>query len=183
MWPCIFSKKDARTYHIKLEYIFIMEASNTLESKRVEEEIPAEVTPTENSPEDQESTEPQVSMQALLDEEGLDINFPRTGETRTGVIASISNSEILVSVGAKSEGILSGRELDQIDSEIRAEFKVGQDIPVYILSTEDKNGHDRHRHPDADRRGRNLRQRREARGMRRRVHQDTNRRVARGRRG
>ena len=82
----------------------------------------------------------QESMADLLEQEGLGIDFPQTGEMRTGVIASISDSEILVSVGAKSEGVISGREFDQIDAAERAAFKVGAEIPVYILSPEDKNG-------------------------------------------
>jgi len=82
----------------------------------------------------------QESMEALLEQEGLGLDFPQAGELRTGVIASISDSEILVSVGAKSEGVISGREFDQIDDEKRTELKVGSEIPVYILSPEDKNG-------------------------------------------
>ena len=82
----------------------------------------------------------QESMEALLEKEGLGFDFPKAGETRTGVIASISPTEILVSVGAKSEGIIGGREFDQIDSETRLAFEVGNEIPVYVLSLEDKNG-------------------------------------------
>ena len=96
--------------------------------------------PAEEEKQNEDVANSQESMEALLEKEGLGIDFPKSGETRTGVIASISNSEILVSVGAKSEGIISGREFDQIDSEIRAEFQVGQEIPVYVLSLEDKNG-------------------------------------------
>ena len=106
-----------------------MEESNVLFEQPAEEETQSE-----------ETTNSQESMEALLEKEGLGIDFPKSGETRTGVIASISNSEILVSVGAKSEGIISGREFDQIDSDTRAEFQVGQEIPVYVLSLEDKNG-------------------------------------------
>ena len=80
----------------------------------------------------------QESMEALLEKEGLGIDFPQAGEMRTGVVASISESEILVSVGAKSEGVISGREFDQIDTAERTALKVGDEIPVYIL--EDKNG-------------------------------------------
>jgi small subunit ribosomal protein S1 len=106
-----------------------MEESNVLFEQPIEEEKPKE-----------ESSENQESMEALLEKEGLGIDFPKTGETRTGVIASISPTEILVSVGAKSEGVVGGREFDQIDADIRSGFEVGQEIPVYILSLEDKNG-------------------------------------------
>lgn len=104
------------------------------ESKVLFEQHSEEEKTTEGSSENQES------MEALLEKEGLGFDFPKTGETRTGVIASISPTEILVSVGAKSEGIIKGREFDQIDSETCSSFEVGQEIPVYILRLEDENG-------------------------------------------
>ena len=52
------------------------------------------------------------NMASLLEKEGLGLDFPQQGEIRTGVIASISPSQILVSVGTKSEGVISGRELE-----------------------------------------------------------------------
>jgi len=82
----------------------------------------------------------QESMESLLEQEGLGLDFPKAGEVRTGTIASISHSEILVSVGAKSEGVISGREFDQISDEDRKELQIGDEIPVFILSPEDKNG-------------------------------------------
>ncbi len=94
----------------------------------------------EEETQDEEASEDQESMEALLEKEGLGIDFPKTGDTRTGAIASVSHSEILVSVGAKSEGIIGGREFESIDPEIRKAFEVGQEIPVYILSLEDRNG-------------------------------------------
>jgi len=81
-----------------------------------------------------------TNMETLLLEEGLALDFPQAGEIRTGVIASIGSSQILVSVGAKSEGVITGRELEQISTEDRNAFKVGQEISVYVLSPEDNNG-------------------------------------------
>jgi small subunit ribosomal protein S1 len=68
-----------------------------------------EQTKPENSQED--------NMASLLEQEGMDIDFPRAGEIKQGVIASISPNQILVSVGAKSEGIITGREFDAIPQE------------------------------------------------------------------
>ena len=56
-----------------------------------------------------EGTNNQQNMEALLNQEGLALDFPQPGEIRTGVIASISPNQILVSVGAKSEGVITGR--------------------------------------------------------------------------
>jgi small subunit ribosomal protein S1 len=81
-----------------------------------------------------------TNMGALLDQEGLTLDFPESGEIRTGVVASISQSQILVSVGAKSEGVITGRELESISEEERASLKLGQEILVYVLSAEDDSG-------------------------------------------
>ena len=59
----------------------------------------------------EENSEPEISMQDLLDSVGLDIDLPKSGDIRTGMIASISSSEILISIGAKSEGVVTGKEL------------------------------------------------------------------------
>jgi small subunit ribosomal protein S1 len=66
-----------------------------------------------------------ASMETLLEEEGLGLDFPKQGEIRKGVIATIGENEILVSVGTKSEGVISGRELEQIPDEEREAFEVG----------------------------------------------------------
>ncbi len=89
-----------------------------------------------------EESEDQSSnkMEALLAEEGLTIDFPKRGEIRKGTIASISDGQILVSVGAKSEGILAGKELDSIDDETVESWEVGDEIKVYVVTPEDSNG-------------------------------------------
>jgi small subunit ribosomal protein S1 len=89
---------------------------------------------TESNPQDTSS------MESLLKTEELGLDFPAQGEIRKGVIASISSSQILVSVGAKSEGVIMGRELDQIDPDDRAALAVGQEISVYVINPEDNNG-------------------------------------------
>jgi len=65
------------------------------------------------------------TMESLLNEQELNIDLPEAGEIRTGMVASISQSQILVSIGAKSEGVVSGRELDQLSAEDREALKVG----------------------------------------------------------
>ncbi|MEJ5202137.1 MAG: S1 RNA-binding domain-containing protein [Anaerolineales bacterium] len=81
-----------------------------------------------------------TNMATLLEREGLDIDFPRQGEIREGVIASMSPGQILVSIGAKSEGMISGKEYEMIPQNELAALQVGQKIPVYIVNPEDQNG-------------------------------------------
>jgi small subunit ribosomal protein S1 len=80
------------------------------------------------------------TMESLLESETLSIELPQAGEIRKGAIASIGANQILVSIGAKSEGIVAGRELEQLTEEERAELKVGQEVDVFVLSPEDQNG-------------------------------------------
>lgn len=89
---------------------------------------------------EEEGQEPVNMMEALLAAEGLTIDFPTRGEIRKGTIASISNGQILVSVGAKSEGIIAGKELDSIEKETIESFTVGDEITVYVVTPEDNNG-------------------------------------------
>ena len=79
-------------------------------------------------------------MEQLLEEEGFNLELPKQGETRSGVVASISDNEILVSVGTKSEGVISGREKEQIPSDELENLHVGMEIPVYVINPEDSNG-------------------------------------------
>lgn len=79
------------------------------------------------------------SMETLL-QESSGVELPQSGEIRRGVIASIGPSQILVSIGAKSEGVIAGRELESLSAEERAALVVGQEVPVYVLNPEDANG-------------------------------------------
>jgi len=80
------------------------------------------------------------TMESLLESETLSVELPQVGEIRKGVIASLSATQILVSIGAKSEGIISGRELEQLTEEERNALQVGQEVNVYVLNPEDANG-------------------------------------------
>ncbi len=78
-------------------------------------------------------------MSALL-ESDYGLSMPMRGEIREGVVARITPSEILVDVGAKSEGVITGRELDSLDEATRRSLATGQEILVYVLDPEDRNG-------------------------------------------
>jgi len=96
--------------------------------------------PPPNNQETDQPKQDQPTMESLLGQEGLGLEFPNTGEIRTGVVASIGENEILVSIGTKSEGIISGRELDGIPADERRKLEVGMEIPVFVLNPEDANG-------------------------------------------
>jgi len=110
-----------------------MENNNALVGQQDEtEEVPGAVN--------ERTTQDNPSMESLLEEQGLNLDLPTPGEIRQGVIATIRENEVLVSIGTKSEGIISGRELESVPASERALFQVGQEIPVFIVATEDQNG-------------------------------------------
>ncbi len=93
----------------------------------------------EQSPENVGSEGEAHPMTSLL-ESDYGMSQLTKGEVREGKITHITHSEILVDVGAKSEGIISGKELEQMDARIREGLQVGQDLLVYIVDPEDDNG-------------------------------------------
>jgi len=78
-------------------------------------------------------------MSALLDSD-YGLSLPTRGEIREGVVARITPSEILVDVGAKSEGVITGRELESLEESTRKALATGQKILVYVMDPEDRNG-------------------------------------------
>jgi small subunit ribosomal protein S1 len=101
---------------------------------------------TENERPEEEITEPYTqeeqasTMEDLLEDDGLGLDMPRQGDIRKGTVARVSETEILVSIGTKSEGVIPAREVDQIDPEAREELKVGNEITVYVVNPEDQSG-------------------------------------------
>jgi len=109
-------------------------------ASQLEQGATPENQPNENQANENQANENHNNMASLLEQEGLGIDFPHQGEIRTGVIASISQGQILVSVGSKSEGVISGKEFEAISPDELAALKVGQEIPVYVLNPEDQSG-------------------------------------------
>ena len=77
---------------------------------------------------------------ALLLEEADDayVNQPQTGDIRVGVVVDKRAGELLIDIGYKSEGIVTGREVDRLEGDFR-EMAVGDEVPVYVMR-EDRDG-------------------------------------------
>ena len=88
--------------------------------------------------------EPEIDMEnhpmALLLEEFEDsyMKTPVMGDIRQGVIVDKRSGEWLIDIGFKSEGIVSGRDLDRLGDEFNG-LRVGDEVPVYVMR-EDKDG-------------------------------------------
>jgi small subunit ribosomal protein S1 len=84
-------------------------------------------------------SEPVTTMESLLDthQDGPQV---KKGEILKGTIARTSPTEILIDIGLKSEGVISGKELERIDRDTLNRLKIGEEVLVYVLNPEDRNG-------------------------------------------
>lgn len=77
---------------------------------------------------------------ALLLQESDDsfVNQPQTGDIRHGVVVDKRAGELLIDIGYKSEGIVTGREVDRLEGDFK-EMTIGDEVPVYVMR-EDRDG-------------------------------------------
>lgn len=62
------------------------------------------------------------------------------GDTVDGMIMHIDRDEILVDIGSKSEGVVPSKEMSSLLPEEKAELKVGDEVLVFVVQPEDKEG-------------------------------------------
>lgn len=77
-------------------------------------------------------------MDELLAQHAKPLGFKRNQQVE-GTIVAILPKEVLVDIGAKAEGILSGRELDAA-KDVIAELKVGDKLNVTVVQSENEQG-------------------------------------------
>jgi small subunit ribosomal protein S1 len=97
----------------------------------VEEEPPA---PRDLGPEP-------TTMEELLNEQSGDIKSFKHGDVVEGAVVRIDKDEILVDIGAKSEGVVSNRELYGRNAESQPQLSIGDTVLVYVLQPESNEGH------------------------------------------
>lgn len=67
-------------------------------------------------------------------------DVPVRGTIRNGTIASVSRGEILIDIGAKSEGVIASREMEAMSQTARGRLSVGDEVEVYVVNPEDRDG-------------------------------------------
>jgi predicted RNA-binding protein with RPS1 domain len=80
-------------------------------------------------------------MEELLAEQDSDIKSFKHGDVVEGSVVRIDKDEILVDIGAKSEGVVSNRELYGRHAESQPELSIGDTVLVYVLQPESQEGH------------------------------------------
>lgn len=80
-----------------------------------------------------------VSMEELLSQTGYRIPSLTRGQTVQGTIVSVRPKEILIDVGAKSEGIVAGREFEAI-KDLVSQLSVGDHLTAQVVIPENDLG-------------------------------------------
>lgn len=61
---------------------------------------------------------------------------PQRGDIREATILEVKPGEVIVDIGAKVNGVIAARELEQLDEETLASLKPGRDVLVYVLRSD-----------------------------------------------
>ncbi len=81
-----------------------------------------------------------TTMEELLSEQSGDIRSFKHGDVVEGTVVRIDKDEVLVDIGAKSEGVVSNRELYGRNAEA-PQLSIGDSVLVYVLQPESNEGH------------------------------------------
>lgn len=74
-----------------------------------------------------------MGMAELLEEH--DYELPEVGDIRQGIIVSISPQGMIVDLGLKRDGFVPTSDLEQLDESERQQFKLNDEVPVYVAET------------------------------------------------
>jgi small subunit ribosomal protein S1 len=105
-------------------------------------DAPAASEPEEEEPPVVRDLGPEpTTMEELLAEQNEDIKSFKHGDVVEGSVVRIDKDEILVDIGAKSEGVVSNRELYGRHAETQPQLAIGDVVLVYVLQPESPEGH------------------------------------------
>ncbi|MBI5650989.1 MAG: S1 RNA-binding domain-containing protein [Chloroflexi bacterium] len=78
----------------------------------------------------------------MSDLSDLDLGFKRLkfGDIVAGTVVSAGSREILIDIGAKSEGIVDHAELEKMSSDAIKKIQVGERILAFVLRSENRDG-------------------------------------------
>ncbi|MBP6016751.1 MAG: S1 RNA-binding domain-containing protein [Candidatus Promineofilum sp.] len=81
------------------------------------------------------SEESMHSLEDLLDQH--DYDMPQAGDIRMGVIVANTPQGLIVDLGLKRDGIVPQSDLAKLEPEERDALKVNDEVPIYVVETED----------------------------------------------
>jgi len=103
-----------------------------MEEKQINDTGLVEGGDIQQSPEDR-------SMTNLM-EQAFSFRRLKAGDIVDGTIVSVSPTEVLIDVGAKSEGVVSTQELERLGHQGLEGLHLGDQLPVFVVRPEDQDG-------------------------------------------
>jgi small subunit ribosomal protein S1 len=89
---------------------------------------------------DQKHIDWQQRRFSTLIESDYDYTRPRRGQVRQAVVLSVSDSDVIVDLGVKRDGIVPRRDLELLDDAYRNSLQAGDHVPVCILTASGRQG-------------------------------------------
>ncbi len=123
------------------EEILVPEESPEIEDPPAIEDPPVAEAAVQTAPTDEELFLAALEGDIPAEDDGFMLPTLERGQIVEGIVVSKSGAEILVDVGAKSEGIIPEREMEYLDRETKDALEVGSEVYVYVLTPEDREGH------------------------------------------
>lgn len=108
------------------------EKSEILEENKASETSLSEVVSSDSQKEPE-------TMEELLAQTGYSLHGFKRGSVVEGVVASVSNKEVLIDVGGKTEGVIIDKEMELMGDFIK-NLKVGEKVTCYVVIPENDFG-------------------------------------------
>ncbi|WP_026369557.1 30S ribosomal protein S1 [Kallotenue papyrolyticum] len=93
-----------------------------------------------NAPATNGTQDDRALLEQYLQDPANDYYNLQYGDTVDGVIMHIDRDELLVDIGSKAEGVVPAKEMQSLLPEERAALKVGDEVLVFVVQPEDKEG-------------------------------------------
>ena len=118
-----------------------MTAELEMAAPAAEPEMVAEAALAAPPPAEADDRPEPTTMDELLGGPDAEIRSFKHGDVVEGTVVRIDKDEILVDIGAKSEGVVSNRELAGRHAEAPPMLKLGDTVLVYVMQPESDEGH------------------------------------------
>jgi small subunit ribosomal protein S1 len=115
-----------------------MSNNATAPSATEQEQTTAPVQSVNSTVED--AQDDRALMEQYLQDPANDYYNLQYGDTVDGVIMHVDRDEVLVDIGSKSEGVVPSKEMSSLMPEEKQELKVGDEVLVFVVQPEDKEG-------------------------------------------
>jgi 4-hydroxy-3-methylbut-2-enyl diphosphate reductase len=87
------------------------------------------------------TNENNISMADYMDEIDASLRLPHTGDIVTGKVDQVNDSEVIVNMGCKKDGILTANEVSLEEGQKLTDlFKVGDEVQAKVIKTDDSDG-------------------------------------------